>query len=280
MKLAFSTLGCPEWDLPTIVAKAQSMGYGGVEFRGLLGYLDLPELVEFGAKIDETKKRFEDAGIEVAALGASASLCHQGRKSRAAAVGEARRYVELAAKLKCRTVRLMAGDPPRGAGRSETLSGIAEALNELSPFAAEHGCQVAIDNAGEFSSSRDLWYVMDAVSHPGCGLCWDLCHGYVNGERPTHSIPRIGRFISHVHVKDAKFDADGFVDKYLPLGEGEVEIERAIELLKGIGFDGWLSVRWEKLWNPGLADPDKVLPNAVKYLRSILEAKPAKMTVR
>ena len=30
MKLAFSTLGCPEWDIPTIAAKAAEYGYDGL----------------------------------------------------------------------------------------------------------------------------------------------------------------------------------------------------------------------------------------------------------
>src|SRR5690242_10967337 len=34
MKLAFSTLGCPEWNLEQILSAACASGYEGVEWRG------------------------------------------------------------------------------------------------------------------------------------------------------------------------------------------------------------------------------------------------------
>ena len=41
MKLAFSTLGCPEWDLETVIGAARKFGYEGIELRALAGSLDL-----------------------------------------------------------------------------------------------------------------------------------------------------------------------------------------------------------------------------------------------
>ena len=41
MKLAFSTLGCPNWSVEQVVEAAVQLGYDGVEVRGLRGNLDL-----------------------------------------------------------------------------------------------------------------------------------------------------------------------------------------------------------------------------------------------
>jgi sugar phosphate isomerase/epimerase len=41
MKLAFSTLGCPDWELAEVIAGARKYGYDGVELRALSGSLDL-----------------------------------------------------------------------------------------------------------------------------------------------------------------------------------------------------------------------------------------------
>ena len=35
MKLAFSTLGCPEWTWTEIYPMAYDLGYSGIEIRGL-----------------------------------------------------------------------------------------------------------------------------------------------------------------------------------------------------------------------------------------------------
>src|SRR5205823_4503857 len=43
MKLAFSTLGCPEWDLGQILTAAREWGYDGVEWRGYQVEMELPK---------------------------------------------------------------------------------------------------------------------------------------------------------------------------------------------------------------------------------------------
>ena len=36
MKIAFMTLGCPNWDLDTIITRGREYGFDGVDFRGYL----------------------------------------------------------------------------------------------------------------------------------------------------------------------------------------------------------------------------------------------------
>ena len=38
------------------------------------------------------------------------------------------------------------------------------------------------------------------------------------------------------------------------------------------GYDGALSLEWEKLWHPDLDEPNVVLPRAITYLRDLLGA--------
>ena len=65
MKLAFTTLGCPRWDMETIAARAVEYGFGGVDFRGYRGELRLFELPEFTQDARATAGRLRDAGLEV-----------------------------------------------------------------------------------------------------------------------------------------------------------------------------------------------------------------------
>ena len=44
MKISFSTLGCPNWDLDTICQKGHAYGFDGVDFRGYLDTLDITKL--------------------------------------------------------------------------------------------------------------------------------------------------------------------------------------------------------------------------------------------
>ena len=58
MKLAFSTLGCPEWNWDDVISAASDLGYDGVEIRGLSNELYAPGDTEFTSQhIEKTKTR-------------------------------------------------------------------------------------------------------------------------------------------------------------------------------------------------------------------------------
>ena len=65
LKLAFTTLGCPQWDLDTIISKAVEYGYQGVDFRGYVGEMDIYKLPEFSTEVEKTIEKFKDANLEV-----------------------------------------------------------------------------------------------------------------------------------------------------------------------------------------------------------------------
>src|SRR5918998_366989 len=69
MKLAFSTLGCPNWELEDVARAAREYGYAGVELRALGGGLDLLSRPEFQpGEVARTRDRISDSLHEVARL--------------------------------------------------------------------------------------------------------------------------------------------------------------------------------------------------------------------
>lgn len=81
-----------------------------------------------------------------------------------------------------------------------------------------------------------------------------------------------------MHVTDGKFDEAGHFEGYALPGQGTIEIPRMVQLLKGIGYRGYLVFDWPKLWTPSLAEADKALPAASKYLQPFLDEKPVPLT--
>src|SRR6266498_3772937 len=71
MKLAFTTLGCPKWDIATIIAKAKEYGFNGVDFRGYLGEMDLGLFPEFKAGIKALSENFKAASLTVSCISTS-----------------------------------------------------------------------------------------------------------------------------------------------------------------------------------------------------------------
>ena len=62
MKLSFTTLGCPKWDLHTICDNAKAYGFDGIDFRGVQDDLDVTTLPQFRGQISSTRKMIADAG--------------------------------------------------------------------------------------------------------------------------------------------------------------------------------------------------------------------------
>ncbi|MEK6675280.1 MAG: hypothetical protein AABZ47_06445, partial [Planctomycetota bacterium] len=74
MKIGFSSLACPGWDLETIVTRAVEYGFDGVELRGIRGELHLPVVPELSARPQEVRECFAANKIELVGLGAAATL--------------------------------------------------------------------------------------------------------------------------------------------------------------------------------------------------------------
>jgi sugar phosphate isomerase/epimerase len=265
MKLAFSTLGCPAWDLDQIVITACECGYDGVEWRGYRDEMELPRAPIFaGAARAGTRQRFQDAGLQFACLGSSVRLADPTPERRRQERAAFSAYAELAQFLGCGLVRVFGGNLPAGVDRAAALPEMAAFLRELGDVAAEHGVTLVLETHDAFSTGVQVAELLHRADHPAVGALWDLHHPYREGEPPETTVQVLAPYLRHTHVKDS---LDG---RYCLMGEGNVPLEGMLGLLRERGYDGWISVEWEKRWHPELADPEEVLPQYASRLRELL----------
>jgi sugar phosphate isomerase/epimerase len=112
--------------------------------------------------------------------------------------------------------------------------------------------------------------LLKRVEHPAFAALWDVHHPYRMGEAVEETDRLVGHRVRHVHVKDAVRAGDGW--QFLPLGEGELPVQAAIERLAARGFDGAIAVDWEKMWHPEIAGPEVALPQYASKLRAYIGA--------
>jgi len=99
------------------------------------------------------------------------------------------------------------------------------------------------------------------------GALWDTHHPHRMGERPAEVYEHLGPRVLHVQVKDARRSAGhkgGW--QLVPMGEGEVPVREIIGLLAAGGYEGYISVEWEKYWHPEIEEPQIALPQHLKVL--------------
>jgi hypothetical protein len=66
MKLSFSTLACPYWTMPQVIAMAAEARYDGIELRFVEGEDSLWKLPVFqGAALGSTRRTRDGQGLEI-----------------------------------------------------------------------------------------------------------------------------------------------------------------------------------------------------------------------
>lgn len=273
MKLAFSTLGCPAWSFDQILHTAVKYDYDGIEFRGLLDKIDLPETPEFSpAGVTETRRKLDDAGVTAACLSSSIAIVHaMGTEvDRKAAIAHAERYLDLAKTVGAPAIRLFCGDYPATMAPVTALDLAAQSLRQLGDYAAARGVRVTIETHDAFIRTDQLMELIRLADHPAVGVLWDIHHPYrVMNETVEQSMRHLDGRVMHAHVKDSVPDSAGHEGyTYVLLGRGDVPVREAMTALQRSGYDGYFSLEWEKRWVPSLEDPEIAIPQYAEQMRA------------
>jgi sugar phosphate isomerase/epimerase len=273
MQIAFSTLGCPKWDLSQIITFARSHGFAAVELRGLMGNMDLPSQAPFaGAQIEQTKRQFAENNIKIACVSSSARMGEEDSSKRTKEIADAKRFVDLAAALGAPYVRVFGdgANVPKGtAPGAELKTRVVEGLQQVGEYAGPKNVTVILESHDNFTSSATLKEVFERVNSPHVALLWDAHHTYATaGEDPEFTVKQLGKWIRHTHLKDSV--ANGGERKYVLTGRGTVPVKKQIEALQSIGYTGYLCFEWEKVWHPDIEEPEMAIADYAEVVRGYL----------
>jgi sugar phosphate isomerase/epimerase len=273
MKLAFTTLACPDWTFEQCLEAAQRYGYDGLELRLLHG-----EIITSATRSEQrrhVRAGAARAGLPIIGLDTSLRVAQTNAQSRASEIREGLALLELAHDLEAPFIRVFAG-PPSDAHKEDAVASAIITLEPLVLRGRELGVTLALETHDTFSASALVAQVLAQMQDPTAGALWDFLHPYRLGETARETAQRLGGHILHVHVKDGQRpEAEHAEWKLVLLGEGDVPTLEMLAALRAGGYDGWLSVEWEKKWHPELAGPEVALPHHAARLREYLAALPS-----
>jgi sugar phosphate isomerase/epimerase len=258
--LAFTTLGCPDWDFAKITDFAVKHDYSGIELRGLKRQLDLPKCPEFSSEKSRqaTMKIMTEKKLKFVDLGSSCTLHFSDGAEREKNLVDGKVFIDLAQQINCPYVRVYPNLLPKDQDKDRTMEFISRGLTDLGAYAKASGVKVLMETHGDLVWTHDIDKIMQDADHPNVGLVWDITNMWTITKEPPSEVYRIlKRYIHHTHIKDAKL-VDGKV-QYVRLGQGEVPLTEAINALVRGGYKGYYSFEWEKLWHPELEDPETAL---------------------
>jgi sugar phosphate isomerase/epimerase len=268
--ITFSTLACPDWQTETVIAKAMEYGYDGIEWRGgPQGHVQ--PTMPTGQKAN-LQKMLMDTGLIAVAVTAYTSFVSPLAKERKSNIDELRRYIDLAAELDAPYVRTFLGELPDGTKPDSSIYQIiADCLSVASEYAEAVGVKIAVEPHDDFVRSSTVAPVFNQPqSQQALRVIWDLGNVFAAGEKPAEGYDLLKDHLAYVQVKDGKGHTPNW--QLCPLGEGDVPLSKAFELLLANDYQGAFSVEWEYAWHPELDPPEIALPAALKKVRELLVA--------
>ena len=269
LPLAFSTLACPDWEWTKILNFAEANKFAAIELRGLMGTMDLPSRQEFAAEqLAKTKQEISAHGLKIACVSSSSAMHESDPEKREKSLADARKFIDLAAGLNAPYVRVF-GNEIKGP-KEEVVVRVAAGMKILADYAGPRGVTVIIESHGDFTDSATLKEVLTRADSPNAALLWDAHHTFVSShEEPEYTVQQLGKWIRHTHLKDSV--ADGKDRKYVLTGKGEVPIERQINALRKINYEGFYCFEWEKVWHPELIDASIAIPDFMRVASGYME---------
>jgi sugar phosphate isomerase/epimerase len=265
LKLSFTTMATPDLSGVEAIKMARRFGFQGVDLRvsPKKGELTVESTTK---EINELRDVFASEGIEKSGL-----LCYNNAITEEASSlngmkESVLKNLDVAAQLGSPSIRIFTGDINCLGDTEEhikrTVEAISDALNE-----DQSGINIYVQNHYMYYPAMDSIKLINLVRNPRFKLVFSPEH-LLHGKNDINEVyPLIKEVTGQFYVNDVKKEDDKYVD-VLP-GSGVVPIEHTYRALGGRDFEGWVTFKWEKLWQPELEDAEIALPAFIEYFNKL-----------
>jgi len=242
MKYSFMSFSTPSLSLEDMLDVARRYGYDGIEPR-----LDAKHAhgIEVGATAREreaARKLSLDKGVQIACLATSVRFADPAETEEM--IRQTHDRIDLAADVGAPVIRVFGGRIPEGITRDQAVEQLVRSLLRVADHAAERGVTICLETHDDWCDPAHVAAVLSRVNHPAVAANWDIMHPVKRGGATVDTaFGTLKPWIRHLHIHDGT-DA-GLV----PIGTGDIDHRRAVELLRSVNYDGFLSGEWIN-WEP------------------------------
>jgi sugar phosphate isomerase/epimerase len=203
------------------------------------------------AELDRVKRIAGENGLGIVSLATPFLKCDLGNEAELAEHMQIlQRSIRAAHTLGAKVIRTFTfwkkGDPSTGSGGTleEVFDRIVRAYDEPARIAAGEGVVLGIENEAAcfVGTGEEAARFIEAVGSPAVKAVWDPGNAYWTGREAAvpDGYTRIKAHIAHVHLKDVVHKDGEMVATVL--GDGEVGIQKQLELLAQDGYTGCASL--------------------------------------
>lgn len=273
MKIGVIT-DCFKLPLDESIKLAGKLGFDGIQIYATTGEFS-PEVLTTERK-SEVRSLLMENHLEISALcGDMGGYGFQIESDNAERIQKTKRIIDLAEEFEVGVITTHIGVIPENKDNPR-YSVMLDAMCKCGEYAADKKITLAIETGPEKTSTL-LSFLQD--TNGGIGVNLDPANFVmVTGQDPVEAVQVLGKYIVHTHAKDGVMlkqtdpeiiydcfakggiEALNVADYFLetPLGDGDVDYAKYINALRGIGYDGYLTIERETGENP-ISDIQKSL---------------------
>ncbi|MFT5467148.1 MAG: 2-keto-myo-inositol isomerase [Verrucomicrobiales bacterium] len=246
MKLSLNSSTIKTTPLLEKIRVAGEAGYKGIE----LWAVEIYEHVGRGGEVSDVEKALADQGLSVPCMIAVRNWGETSDWEYKLALDEARRRMELAARL---GAPFVVCTPPL---EQPGIDNLHTGYQDLLKIGRESGTRALLEYISFFASLNniaDSVTVLDRTGDPEGALVVDAFHNW-NSNSTLDDLKALPvECIAHYHIDDAHSDKPALTQKdpdRVMLGDGQIDLASEIAVLKDKGYSGWVSLELfnEELW--------------------------------
>lgn len=289
-QIAGHTMGTPEYTVEQALTLFRDIGLDGAELVVQDGYrCAIPQQAE-QHELEKIRNTADRLGLKIIALTPYYSRFNDLESGvREAEIRGIRRVIEYAGVLGAKYIRIYAGnyaqtdtDPD---GRKRAC--LVDSMRRLGEEAQRAGVTLVMENHFNTMtvSAADSISVAQEINHPAVGILYDQANLTFTGNEPWERALEL-QFaeIRYTHVKDLVFRGENteFTSSDVShpkeeernvttkiVGEGVIPWPAILQALKDRGYEGWLSLEYERRWHPqDIPDARIGMKRSADYLRS------------
>jgi L-ribulose-5-phosphate 3-epimerase len=231
--IRLESLGLP---LRRALDEAVRMGAGGVQVDAA-GDLSPNKLSETGRR--EFRNLLRARNLELTALGCPLRRGLDVTEDQQPRIEHVRKVLSLSYDLGPRVVVVQAGQVPEDAD-SPRARVLRESLLALGSYGDRVGTVLALETGLE--SGAVLGEYLQRFDTGGLGANLDPANLLLHGFDPYESARALRGRIVHGHAKDARRASPSRAAQEVPLGHGDIDWMRYLEVLDEVEYRGWLTV--------------------------------------
>jgi len=241
------------------IEMASTLKVDGLEFYS--GFVD-----NLGpAELDRVRHALAEKDLEMPMLCYSPNFTNPDAQQRQREVAKENAMVDLTAYFGGKYCRILSGQAYPEVSRSDGVRWVVDCIHRCLDHAAQRGVRLIMENHykdnywlyPEFAQRREIFLeIVDQIDSPWFGVNFDPSNALIAGEDPLVLLEAVKEKVVTMHASDRYLEGGTLEDlrvqdgslgyaknlKHGVIGKGLNDYDKIFSILKGVGFDGWVSI--------------------------------------